>query len=184
MKYNSCLLDRLYSTKCNYMQIHLLCVTSYAFHAQKKREKKKMLRIQKKLYILLYENRKYQSKMCTNSLYHVTKNLQYKKTYENDQITHYLEHRGMGTGLVTGQRQNLAPSFHRWTPVRATSMQRVYIQIQRQHHTQLDRRVKQANQKLQFLIYNFGAKPSECRCPMHSIKFGLVCVLISCIATP
>lgn len=46
-----------------------------------------MLRIQKKLYILLYENRKYQSKMCTNSLYHVTKNLQYKKTYENDQIT-------------------------------------------------------------------------------------------------
>lgn len=95
------------------MQIHLLCVTSYAFHAQKKREKKKMLRIQKKLYILLYENRKYQSKMCTNSLYHVTKNLQYKKTYENDQITHYLEHRGMGTGLVTGQRQNLAPSFHR-----------------------------------------------------------------------
>lgn len=63
-------------------------------------------------------------------------------------------------------------------------MQRVYIQIQRQHHTQLDRRVKQANQKLQFLIYNFGAKPSECRCPMHSIKFGLVCVLISRIATP
>ena len=51
--------------------------------------------------------------MCTNSLYHVTKNLQYKKTYENDQITHYLEHRGMGTGLVTGQRQNLALSFHR-----------------------------------------------------------------------
>lgn len=108
MKYNSCLLDRLYSTKCNYMQIHLLSVTSYAFHAQKKeRKKKKMPRIQKKLYILLYENRKYQSKMCTNSLYHVTKNLQYKKTYENDQITHYLEHRGTGTGLVTGLRQNL-----------------------------------------------------------------------------
>lgn len=36
MKNNSCLLDRLYSTKCNYMQIHLLSVTSYAFHAQKK----------------------------------------------------------------------------------------------------------------------------------------------------
>lgn len=69
-----------------------------------------MLRIQKKLY--MYENRKYQSKMCTNSLYHVTKNLQYKKTYENDQITHYLEHRGTGTGLVTGQRQNLELSFH------------------------------------------------------------------------
>lgn len=78
------------------MQIHLLSVTSYAFHAQKK-ENKKMLRIQKKLYILLYENRKYQSKMCTHILYHVTKNLQYKKTYENDQITHYLEHRGTGT---------------------------------------------------------------------------------------
>lgn len=71
-----------------------------------------MPRIQKKLYILLYENRKYQSKMCTNSLYHVTKNLQYKKTYENDQITHYLEHRGTDTGLVTGQRRNLALSFH------------------------------------------------------------------------
>ncbi len=41
MKYNSCLLDRLYSTKCNYMQIHLLSVTSYAFHAHKKEEKKK-----------------------------------------------------------------------------------------------------------------------------------------------
>lgn len=39
MKYNSCLLDRLYSTKCNYMQIHLPSVTSYAFHAQKKRKK-------------------------------------------------------------------------------------------------------------------------------------------------
>lgn len=91
MKYNSCLLDRLYSTKCNYMQIHLLSVTSYAFHAPKKKKgkekKRKMPRIQKKLYILLYENRKYQSKMCTNSRYHVTKNLQYKKTYENDQIT-------------------------------------------------------------------------------------------------
>lgn len=74
MKYNTCLLDRLYSTKCNYMQTHLPSVTYYAFHAQKKREKK-MPRIKKKLYILLYENRKYQSKMCTNSLYHVTKNL-------------------------------------------------------------------------------------------------------------
>lgn len=83
MKYNSCLLDKLYSTKCKYMQICLLSVTSYAFHAQQKGEKNKnkikMPRIQKKLYILLYENRKYQSKMCTNSLYHVTKNLQYKK---------------------------------------------------------------------------------------------------------
>lgn len=75
-------------------------------HFMHKKRKKKMLRIQKKLYILLYENRKYQSKMCTNSLY-VTKNLQYKKTYENDQITHYLEHRGTGTGLITGQKQNL-----------------------------------------------------------------------------
>lgn len=41
MKYNSCLLDRLYSTKCNYMQIHLLSVTSYAFHAPKKQKGKK-----------------------------------------------------------------------------------------------------------------------------------------------
>lgn len=139
MKYNSCLLDRLYSTKCNYMQIHLLSVTSYAFHAQKKTRKKKMPRIQKKLYILLYENRKYQSKMCTNSLYHVTKNLQYKKTYENDQITHYLEHRGTGTGLVTGQRQNLAP-------VRATSMQ-VYNQIQQVQHQILDQRVTGSNEQ-------------------------------------
>lgn len=63
MKYNTCLLDRLYSTKCNYMQIHLLSVTAYAFHAHThKKEKEKMLRIQKKLYIRPYENRKYQSK--------------------------------------------------------------------------------------------------------------------------
>lgn len=68
------------------------------------KRKQKMLRIQKKLYILQYENRKYQSKMCTNSLDYVIKNLQYKRLYENDQITHYLEHRGTGTGLVTGQR--------------------------------------------------------------------------------
>lgn len=100
MKYNSCLLDRLYCTKCNYMQIHFLSGASYALHAQKKRRgKKKMQRIQKKLYIPLYENRKYQSKMCTNSLDYVTKNSPYKKTYRNDQITHYLEHRGTGTGL-------------------------------------------------------------------------------------
>lgn len=58
-----------------------------------------MQRIQKKLYIPLYENRKYQSKMCTNSLDYVTKNSPYKKTYRNDQITHYLEHRDTGTGL-------------------------------------------------------------------------------------
>lgn len=42
--------------------------------------------------------------MCTNNLYNVTKNLKYKKTYENGQITHYLEHRGMGTGLVTEKK--------------------------------------------------------------------------------
>lgn len=41
MKYNSCLLDRLYSTKCKYMQIHLLSVTPYAFHAHKKKTKRK-----------------------------------------------------------------------------------------------------------------------------------------------
>lgn len=40
MKYNSCLLDILYSTKCHYMQIHPLSVTSYAFHAQKKKKKR------------------------------------------------------------------------------------------------------------------------------------------------
>lgn len=71
-----------------------------------------MQRLQKKLYIPLYENRKYQSKMCINSLDYVTKNLQYKKTYENDQITHYLEYRGTGTGLITGERQNLVLRFH------------------------------------------------------------------------
>lgn len=41
MKYNSCLLYRLYSTKCNYMQIHLVSVTSYAFHAHKKEKKER-----------------------------------------------------------------------------------------------------------------------------------------------
>lgn len=40
MKYNTCLLDRLYSTKCNYMQTHLPSVTYYAFHARKKKRKK------------------------------------------------------------------------------------------------------------------------------------------------
>lgn len=78
----------------------------------KKSGEEKMQRLQKKLYIPLYENRKYQSKMCINSLDYVTKNLQYKKTYENDQITHYLEHRGTGTGLITGERQNLVLRFH------------------------------------------------------------------------
>ena len=44
--------------------------------------------------------------MCTNNLYNVTKNLKYKKTYENGQITHYLEHRGMVTGLVREKKNN------------------------------------------------------------------------------
>lgn len=153
MKYNSCLLDRLYSTKCNYMQIHLLSVTSDAFHAQKKRgEKRKMSRIQKKLYILLYENRKYQSKMCTNSLYHVTKNLQYKKTYENDQITHYLEHRGTGTGLVN--RTKTKPGTE--LPLVNSSQSHFYASLQpdptgsTSNTGSKSDRVKQANQKLQF----------------------------------
>lgn len=47
MKYNSCLLDRLYSTKCNYMQIHLLSVTSYAFHAPKEKKNKEKKRKRK-----------------------------------------------------------------------------------------------------------------------------------------
>lgn len=144
MKYNTRLLNRLYSTKCNYMQIHLLSMIFYALHAQKKR-KKQMLCIQKKLYILRYENRKYQSKMCTNSLYYVTKNLQYKKTYENDQITHYLEHRGTGTGLVTGQRQNL----------RATSTQ-VYNQTQQVRlQMQLDQKVTESNKQTRSCSFSF-----------------------------
>lgn len=48
MKYNSCLLDRLYSTKCNYMQIHLLSVTSYAFHAPKEKKRKRKEKKEKK----------------------------------------------------------------------------------------------------------------------------------------
>lgn len=50
MKYNTCLLNRLYSTKYNYMQIHHLSVTSYALHAQKKRGNKDAVHT-KKLYI-------------------------------------------------------------------------------------------------------------------------------------
>lgn len=80
MKNNSCLLDRLYSTKCNYMQIHLTLRDFLRISCTKKGKKgKKKCRHKKKLYIPLYENRKYQSKMCTDSLYHVTKNLQVQK---------------------------------------------------------------------------------------------------------
>lgn len=61
-----------------------------------------MQRLEKNLYIPLYENRKYQSKMCTNR--------STKKTNKNDQITHYLEHRG--TGLETGRTLNSAASPH------------------------------------------------------------------------
>lgn len=66
-------------------------------HAQKG-EKEKNVAVLTKNAVLLYENREYQSKMRTNSLDYVTKKLQYKKTYETDQITNYLEHRGMGLG--------------------------------------------------------------------------------------
>lgn len=119
----------------------------------KKRGKKKMPRIQKKLYILLYENRKYQSKMCTNSLYHVTKNLQYKKTYENDQITHYLEHRGTGTGLVTGRKTKPRTEL----PLMNSSQSHFHLSLQPDPTGSTSNtagpksdRVKQANQKLQF----------------------------------
>lgn len=40
MKYNSCLLDRLYSTKCNYMQIHLLSDFLRISCTKKKKKKK------------------------------------------------------------------------------------------------------------------------------------------------
>lgn len=71
-----------------------------------------MPRIQKKLYILLYENRKYQSKMCTNSLEYVTKNLHYKKDLQRDQIRRYLEHRGTDTGQEQDEDYNLGAEVH------------------------------------------------------------------------
>lgn len=70
MKNNSCLLDRLYCTKCYYIQIHLLSMTSYTFHALKRKREggAKKRPHKKKLNVPLYENRKYQIKMCTDSL--------------------------------------------------------------------------------------------------------------------
>lgn len=125
----------------------------------------------KKLYIRLYENRKYQSKMCTNSLYYVTKNLQYKKTYENDQITHYLEHRGTGTGLVTGHRQTSHGGLH-FESLQCESTNRSNsFNIKYSWITEW----KGQTSKPEVLALNFGTKPSKCRCPMHSIKFSLVC---------
>lgn len=111
MKYNCCLLGRLYSTKCNYMQLPLsLCI--FVCISCKNKHVWMPAHTKKKLYRLLYENRKYQSKMCTNSLY-VTKDLQYKNVYENDQRTLvYLEHRGAGTGLILRTTTNLESNFH------------------------------------------------------------------------
>lgn len=69
MKNNSCLLDRLYCTKCYNIQIHLLSMTSYTFHALKrKRGREKTRQHKKKLNVPPYENRKYQIKMCTDNL--------------------------------------------------------------------------------------------------------------------
>lgn len=67
MKNNSCLLDRLYCTKCYYIQIHLLSMTSYTFHALK-RKRGGERQHKKKLNVPPYENRKYQIKMCTDNL--------------------------------------------------------------------------------------------------------------------
>lgn len=67
MKNNGCLLDRLYCTKCYYIQIHLLSRTSYTFHALKRKRGGKRQH-KKKLNVPLYENRKYQIKMCTGNL--------------------------------------------------------------------------------------------------------------------
>lgn len=110
MKNNSCLLDRLYCTKCYYIPntptlhdfLHISC-TKKEKGMGGGRKKKRLHK--KKLNVPLYENRKYQIKMCTDSLSCLQRTLEgkYKKTYKNDQITHYLEHRGTGAGLVTGQ---------------------------------------------------------------------------------
>lgn len=50
MKYNSCLLDRLYCTKCNYyIQIHLLCGLLRCYmHRNKEGREGEMRHLQKK----------------------------------------------------------------------------------------------------------------------------------------
>lgn len=61
----------------------------------------------KTLYIFLYKNRKYQSKMCTCCWDYVTNKLWYKKTYGYDQITLPGAQRYRSRRLETGQRQTL-----------------------------------------------------------------------------
>lgn len=70
-------------------------VISYALHAPEKEKKKIKYKkknktknaIEKKLYILLYENRKYQSKMCTSrSIDLCYKELALQKDLQKDQI--------------------------------------------------------------------------------------------------
>lgn len=68
--------------------------------------------------------------MCTNKLLYVTNNLQYKKINENDQIKHYLEERGTGSGLITGQRQN----FHWWAGATFLYVWNRILLIQHQIH--------------------------------------------------
>lgn len=68
-----------------------------------------------------------------------------KRPMRNDQITHYLEHRGTNTGLVRGQRQNL----------RATSTL-VFYQIQQvQLKIQLDQRVTGSNKQTRSCSFSF-----------------------------
>lgn len=91
MKNNSCLLDRLFLYQ---MQLYANTTMLCDLHISCTQKKRNCAAIKRSCTLSQYENRKYQSKMCTKSLYHVTKNLKYKKTYKNNQITHYLEHGG------------------------------------------------------------------------------------------
>ena len=173
MKYNTRLLDRLYSTKCNYMQIHPLSLWRLTHFMHGKR-KWKMPRIQKKLYILLYENRKYQSKMCTNRLYYVTKNCSTKKTYEPDNTRPGTQRYGYWTGNRTKDETSDRASSGEaeFEPLPCTSLHPTGSTS----HTAGSEsdRVRRA-EPLPVYALNVGIKPSEWWCPMHSTKFCLVC---------
>lgn len=86
-------------------------------------------------------------------------------------VTHYLEHRVHR--VLAWQQDKDKNLAHRLNSSRATATH-VYNQIQQQILDQRDR-VKQADPEVTVLPLSFGITPSKCRCPMHSVMFGLVC---------
>ena len=148
MKYNSCLLDRLYSTKCNYMQIHFsLWLLTHYMH--KKKRKKRCLAYKRSCtyFCMKIENIKAR---CAPIVYIMLQRTCSTKrpTREWPDNTLPGTQRYGYTGLVTGQRQNLA--------LMNSSQSHFYARLQpdptgsTSNTGSKSDRVKQAIQKLQF----------------------------------